>query len=134
MTRIALRSSIRIPSHLNMKEGKAVYKMSLNLLQGERVIVQGCANVTNNNGNNVGWGVVIRELTTLEYISPRQTRNVTKDTHHDSNSVMGYFEAPVDGTYTFALILWCGSDAVYGRYLIIDTVNFGQLLIQILGD
>ena len=117
---------------MNMKEGKIIYQMSLDLLQGERVIVQGCANVTNNNGNNVGWGVVLRELTTLQYISPRQTRNVTKDTHHDSNSVVGYFEAPADGVYTFALILWCGSDAVYGKYLIIDTSNFGQLLIQIL--
>ena len=132
LTREALRSSILIPSHMNMKEAKPVYKISLELSQGEQVMVYGCANVTNDTGDNVGWGIVLKETTTNNYISPRQTRNVTPDTHHDSNSVVGYFEAPADGTYTFALMLWCGSTAVYGRYLTIDTNNFGQVMVQIL--
>ena len=132
VTRDALRSSIRIPSQMNMKEAKPIYRMSLELSQGEKVMVYGCVNVTNDNGRNVGWGIVLKETTTNEYISPRQTRNVTPDTHHDSNSVVGYFEAPADGTYTFALMLWCGSDTVYGKYLTIDTNNFGQVMVQIL--
>lgn len=132
LTREALRSSIRIPSHMSMKEAKTIYKLSLELSQGQQVIVYGCTNVTNDAGDNVGWGVVLKETTTGNYISLRQTRNVTPDTHHDSNSVVGTFEAPADGTYTFALMLWCGSTAVYGKYLTIDTNNFGQVLVQVL--
>lgn len=132
ITRDALRPSIRISRQMNMKEARPIYKISLELSQGEQLMVYGCANVTNDNGRNVGWGIVLKETTTNEYISPRQTRNVTPDTHHDSNSVVGYFEAPADGTYTFALLLWCGSDTVYGKYLTIDTNNFGQVIVQIL--
>ena len=132
VTRDALRSSILIPSHMTMKEAKAIYRISLELSQGEQVMVYGCANVTNDTGRNVGWGVVLKETTTNEYISPRQTRNVTPDMHHDSNSVVGTFEAPADGTYTFALMLWCGSSTVYGKYLTIETKDYGQVMVQIL--
>ena len=132
VTRDALRSSILIPSHMTIKEAKAIYRISLELSQGEQVMVYGCANVTNDTGRNVGWGVVLKETTTNEYISPRQTRNVTPDMHHDSNSVVGTFEAPADGTYTFALMLWCGSSTVYGKYLTIETNNFGQVMVHIL--
>ena len=127
-----MRSSILIPSHMTIKEAKAIYRISLELSQGEQVMVYGCANVTNDTGRNVGWGVVLKETTTNEYISPRQTRNVTPDMHHDSNSVVGYFEAPADGTYTFALMLWCGSSTVYGKYLTIETKDYGQVMVQIL--
>ena len=34
LTREALRSSIRIPSHMSMKEAKTIYKLSLELSQG----------------------------------------------------------------------------------------------------
>ena len=132
VTREALRSSVLILSHMAIKEAKPIYKISLELSQGEQVMVYGCANVTNDNGCNVGWGIVLKETTANEYISPKQTRNVTPDMHHDSNSVVGTFEAPADGTYTFALMLWCGSSTVYGKYLTIETNNFGQVMVQIL--
>lgn len=132
LTRKALRSSIKIASWMNSKEEKPVYRLSIHLMEGERVIVNGCMNVTNNAGDNVGWGIELRETVTNTLISPRQTRNVTPSMHHDSNSVVGYFEAQAEGDYTFALLIWTGSTTVHGRYLTIDTAIFGQVMITVL--
>jgi hypothetical protein len=132
LTRTALRSSIKIASWMDSKNAKPVYRLALHLEQGERVIVNGCMEVTNDAGDNVGWCVELKEMTTDSRISPRQCRNVTPPMHHDSLGVVGYFEAPADGDYVFALLTWNGSTTVAGRYLTIDTALFGQVMITIL--
>ena len=133
LTRIALRSSVKVADWMNWKTGsKPVYKLAIHLMEGERVVVNGCMNVTNDTGGNVGWGIRLVELITGEDVSPRQTRNVTPDMHHDSNSVVGYFVAPAEADYIFALVIWTGSTSVGGQWLTIDTARFGQVMITVL--
>lgn len=130
---IALISSLAILPAMDMRKAKPVYVIEIEALRtGDQVILNGCITVTNDAGYNVGWGIAIKELYSNTIISPRQTRNVTPDMHHDSNSVMCIYTIPQDGTYKFALVVWCGSSRANGKRLTVEKNNYGQLVVQVL--
>ena len=132
MTGVALISSLKIQPWMDHKKSRAVFVLSMPLRAGDKVILNGCLGMTNDTGYNVGVGIAIKENVSGKIISPVQTRNVTPDMHHDSNSIMTVFEAPADGDYKFALIIWAGSTAADGSSLTIENGRFGQLIAQII--